>query len=71
MGWKGWPQSCGYTDGHITATIRKQRVDRKSGPSGPLPPVRLHLLKVPQPFKTAPPTRDHVTNTSAHRRQET
>lgn len=30
--WKVWQQSCGCTDGHITATIREQRIGRKSGP---------------------------------------
>lgn len=65
-----WQQSCGSTDGHITATIRKQRVGRKSSPSGPLPPARRQLLSVPQPFKTAPPARDHVTNTSVYGRRD-
>lgn len=47
----------------MTATSRKQSVGRKLGP-----PVAHHLqlLNVPRPFKTAPPARDHVTNTNAY-----
>lgn len=44
---------------------RKQEVEivyKPSSPtySNPLPPARLHLLKVPQPFKIMPPSGDQV-----------
>lgn len=55
---KVWPQVEGRPGGQEAHGCIDQEVGPT--PSTALPPVRLHLLKVPQPSQTALPVRDQV-----------